>query len=87
LEVVQLGVDGVTEADLLCHDETNRVLAGLLGAMHNPEFPVAVGVLYCEDAEAYDTAVYQQVDAARAADGVADINTLLRSGATWTVGD
>jgi 2-oxoglutarate ferredoxin oxidoreductase subunit beta len=55
--------------------------------MHNPEFPVAVGVLYCEDAEAYDTAVYQQVDAARAADGVADINTLLRSGATWTVGD
>ena len=86
LEVVQLGVDGITEADLLCHDETNRVLAGLLGAMRNPDFPVAIGVLYCENAEAYDSAVYQQVDAARAAESKADINALLRSGATWTVG-
>ncbi|MDE0942701.1 MAG: 2-oxoacid:ferredoxin oxidoreductase subunit beta [Alphaproteobacteria bacterium] len=87
LEVVQLGVDGITEDDLLRHDETSRVLAGLLGAMQNPDFPVAVGVLYCEAAEAYETAVYQQVDAARAANGKADINALLRSGSTWTVGD
>ena len=86
LEVVQLGVDGLTEADLLCHDETSRVLAGLLGAMRNPDFPVAIGVLYCANAEAYDSAVYQQVDAARAAESKADINALLRSGATWTVG-
>lgn len=86
LEVVQLGVDGVTEDDLLRHDETSRVLAGLLGAMRNPDFPVAVGVLYNEEAEAYDSAVNQQVDAARAADGDADISALLRGGATWTVG-
>ncbi|MDP6872063.1 MAG: 2-oxoacid:ferredoxin oxidoreductase subunit beta [Alphaproteobacteria bacterium] len=87
LEVVQLGVDGITEDDLLRHDETNRVLAGLLGAMRNPDFPVAVGVLYCEDAEAYDTAVYRQVDEARAVGGEADMNALLRGGATWTVGE
>ncbi|MBT3330246.1 MAG: 2-oxoacid:ferredoxin oxidoreductase subunit beta [Rhodospirillaceae bacterium] len=87
LEVVQLGVDGIGEDDLLLHDETNRVLAGLLGAMQNPDFPVAVGVLYCEAAEAYESAVYQQVDAARAANGNADFNALLRSGSTWTVGD
>jgi 2-oxoglutarate ferredoxin oxidoreductase subunit beta len=86
LEVVRLGVDGITEADLLRHDETNRVLAGLLGAMRNPDFPVAVGVLYCEDAEAYDAAVYKQVEAARAGSGPADMNALLRGGATWTVG-
>ena len=86
LEVVQLGVDGITEADLLRHDETNRVLAGLLGAMRNPEFPVAVGVLYNEEAEAYDSAVNQQINAAREANGEADINALLRGGATWTVG-
>ncbi|MBT4487272.1 MAG: 2-oxoacid:ferredoxin oxidoreductase subunit beta [Rhodospirillaceae bacterium] len=86
LEVVQLGVDGVGEDDLLRHDETNRVLAGLLADMHNPDFPVAVGVLYCEPAKAYDTAVYEQVDAARAANSDADINSLLRGGATWTVG-
>ena len=86
LEVVQLGVDGVTEADLLIHDETDRVMAGLLAAMRNPEFPVAVGVLYCEPAQAYDAAVHEQVNAAHAANGVADMNALLRGGATWTVG-
>lgn len=86
LEVVQLGVDGIGEDDLLRHDETSRVLAGLLAEMRNPEFPVAVGVLYCEPAQAYDTAVYEQVAAARAANGNADMNALLRSGATWTVG-
>ncbi len=86
LEVVQLGVDGITEADLLIHDETDRVMAGLLAAMRNPEFPVAVGVLYCEPAQAYDAAVHEQVNAAHAANGVADMNALLRGGATWTVG-
>ena len=86
LEVVQLGVDGITEADLLIHDETDRVMAGLLAAMSNPEFPVAVGVLYCEPAQAYDAAVHEQVNAAHAANGVADMNALLRGGATWTVG-
>lgn len=85
LEVVRLGVDGITEDDLLCHDETNRVLAGMLAEMRNPEFPVAVGVLYCEPAQAYDTAVHEQLVAARAANGNADINALLRGGATWTV--
>lgn len=86
LEVVQLGVDGITEADLLIHDETDRVMAGLLAAMRNPEFPVAVGVLYCEPAQAYDAAVHEQVNAAHAVNGVADMNALLRGGATWTVG-
>ena len=86
LEIVQLGVDGITEADLLIHDETDRVMAGLLAAMRNPEFPVAVGVLYCEPAQAYDAAVHEQVNAAHAANGVADMNALLRGGATWTVG-
>ncbi len=86
LEIVQLGVDGITEADLLIHDETDRVMAGLLAAMRNPEFPVAVGVLYCEPAQAYDAAVHEQVNAAHAVNGVADMNALLRGGATWTVG-
>jgi 2-oxoglutarate ferredoxin oxidoreductase subunit beta len=86
LEVVHLGVDGIGEDDLLRHDETSRVLAGLLAEMRNPEFPVAVGVLYCEPAQAYDTAVHEQVAAARAANGNSDMNALLRSGAAWTVG-
>ena len=60
-------------------------MAGLLASMHNPDFPVAVGVLYCEPAEVYDTVVHEQMNAAVAANGLADINSLLRSGSTWNV--
>ena len=85
LEVVQLGVDGIAESNLLVHDETNHVMAVLLAGMHNPDFPVAIGVLYCEPAQSYDTAVREQITTAVAANADADMNSLLRSGATWTV--
>ena len=85
LEVVRLGVDGIGEDDLIRHDESNRVLAGLLAGMRNPDFPVAVGVLYSEQAKSYDAAVHEQIAAARVGKGEADMNSLLRGGATWTV--
>ena len=85
LEVVQLGIDGISESDLLVHDETNHVMAGLLAGMHNPDFPVAVGVLYCEPDQTYDAVVHEQVNAAIASNGISNMNSLLRSGATWTV--
>ena len=85
LEVVQLGLDGISESDLLVHDETDHVMAGMLAGMRNPDFPVAVGVLYCEPAQAYDAVVHEQINAAVTAKGLADINSLLRNGATWTV--
>jgi 2-oxoglutarate ferredoxin oxidoreductase subunit beta len=36
----------VTEDDILIHDETNKILAMMLADMKQPEFPVALGVLY-----------------------------------------
>ena len=46
-EVVTIGEDGVTEADLLVHDEhaEDPHLAFMLSRMYWPEFPVPVGVL------------------------------------------
>ena len=46
-EVVQIGVDGVTEADILVHDEhaEDPYLAFMLSRMFYPEFPVPVGVI------------------------------------------
>ena len=84
LEVVQLEHNGFNISDLLVHDETDHVMAGMLAGMRNPDFPVAVGVLYCEPAQAYDVVVHEQMNAAVAANGQADINSLLRSGSTWT---
>lgn len=87
LEVVTVGEDGAGEDDILVHDETNRVLAGLLASMPRPEFPVALGVLYCEaGAPAYGDAVRAQIEAVRAKAAPADIAALLNGGSTWTVG-
>ena len=87
LEVVTLGEDGVTEDDLVVHDETNKVLAQMLATMQAPDFPEPMGVIYCETtAPSYTDDVYQQRIAVRETTGEADINALLRSGHTWTVG-
>ena len=87
LEVVRLGEGGVSEADLLVHDETNRTMAFLLAQMEPPGFPMALGVLYCNPAPAYEMQVIAQIEEARKRQGsAADINALLRRGSTWKVG-
>jgi 2-oxoglutarate ferredoxin oxidoreductase subunit beta len=83
LEVVTVGEAGVTVADVLVHDEKNRTLAGMLAALEPPDFPVALGVLYCDPATSYEADVYAQVKAAGAA--TSDLNGLLRSARTWSV--
>jgi 2-oxoglutarate ferredoxin oxidoreductase subunit beta len=84
LEVVTLGENGITEADVLVHDETNRSMAFLLGGLEPPNFPIALGVLLREQAPAYDASVVAQVEAAKLK-GMTDVDALLRAGHTWTV--
>ncbi len=69
LEVVAPGDDGVGEADIPVHDRTNRTLAGMLAEMNPPDFPAALGVLYCQPEEGCEAAVYAQVEEAKAAAG------------------
>ena len=86
LEIVTLGENGVTEADLLVHDETNRTVATMLAAMEPPTMPVAIGVVYCDPTPSYEQSVVTQVENAKKQAGkVNDINALLRSGTTWEV--
>jgi len=54
-------------------------------AMKPPEMPVALGVIYCDPATPYEQAVKAQVEASVAANGVGDLDVLLRKGSTWTV--
>ena len=84
IEAVTIGENGVTEDDVLVHDETNRVLAGLLVSMQPPEMPVALGVIYCDPAQPYEQTVREQVDAAREK-GAGDLDALLHTGNTWTI--
>jgi 2-oxoglutarate ferredoxin oxidoreductase subunit beta len=83
LEVVTVGEDGITIDDVLVHDETDRTLAGMLAAMEPPDFPVALGILYCDPAPVYEDQVESRLDAACCG----DLNELLRSGRTWRVSD
>ena len=85
LEVVRPGQDGVGVDDLLVHDETDRMMATALAAMQPPEFPMALGVLYCDPAPSFGSLVSAQMDQAKASRPKADLNALLRRGSTWTV--
>jgi 2-oxoglutarate ferredoxin oxidoreductase subunit beta len=84
LEVVKLGEDGVTEADLLVHDETNHTLAFMLARMPFPEFPVALGVLYANERPTYEETLAAQ--RAKALErGRGKLKDLLHASGTWTV--
>jgi 2-oxoglutarate ferredoxin oxidoreductase subunit beta len=83
LEVVTVGEGGVTAADVLIHDQTNRTLAGMLAALEPPDFPVALGVLYHDPATPYEADVYAQV--AAAGEPAGGMDELLRSARTWSV--
>ena len=85
LDVVTIGENGVTEDDLLRHDETNHTMASLLAHMTPPTHPVALGVLYCDPAPTYEALVHDQVAAAKGKSKASDLNALLRRGHTWTV--
>ena len=85
LEVVTVGENGIADADILIHDETDRTMAGMLALMQPPSMPIALGVLYCNPTESYERKVTAQIDEAKAKAKIADLGAVLRQGYTWTV--
>ena len=47
--------------------------------------PTPIGVFYASSRPAYETAVNQQMENAKAKQGIGDLKQLLRRGDTWTV--
>jgi 2-oxoglutarate/2-oxoacid ferredoxin oxidoreductase subunit beta len=86
-EVVTLGEGGVTDADLLVHDEEapDPYLAYMLSRMWWPQFPVPVGVLRRIHRPTHDQLVVGQIQDAVTRTGAGDLGKLLVSGETWTV--
>ena len=85
LEVVTVGEGGVPVGEILVHDETNRMQAMMLASLEPPHFPVALGVIYCNPGQTYETAVAAQVAKQTEKFPKLDVNALLRRGHTWTV--
>jgi 2-oxoglutarate/2-oxoacid ferredoxin oxidoreductase subunit beta len=86
-EVVTLGQEGVRETDLLVHDEKAHqpTLAYLLSRMHDPDFPVPIGVFYAVDRPILEDILEHQSTQATARLGAGNLDRLLNSGPTWKV--
>src|SRR5437588_219600 len=70
-EVVRLGENGITEADLLVHDINLRdpSVAFMLARMEQPDFPQPVGIFRAVDRPSYDQMLVDQIDTAIAKSG------------------
>ena len=86
-EVVTLGENGVTEADLVVHDEAaaHSGLAFFLSQFDAPTFPVPLGVFRAVRQPSYEELNEQLHADARARRGRGDLAALFDSGDTWTI--
>jgi 2-oxoglutarate ferredoxin oxidoreductase subunit beta len=85
-EIVQLG-NGVTEADLLVHDESveNPTLHEILARMHWPEYPEVLGVIRAAARPTYESLLEEQIVEVTAKMGAGDLESLFAEGDTWEV--
>ncbi|MFZ0411062.1 MAG: 2-oxoacid:ferredoxin oxidoreductase subunit beta [Candidatus Acidiferrales bacterium] len=87
LEVVALG-NGISESDLLVHDEQNPnpAYAFLLSRMDTMAgFPTPIGVLRAVSAPRYEDLITAQIREVQERKGKGDLGKLLRAGDTWEV--
>ncbi len=83
-------VADVGEGALLVHDEAREdpSLAFMLSRLARGPFePTPIGVFRAVERPDYSTLVTAQIDAVRERRGPGDVDALLRSGTTWTVGE
>jgi 2-oxoglutarate/2-oxoacid ferredoxin oxidoreductase subunit beta len=87
LEVVTIGENGITENDILVHDQYNPDpgIHRMLGRMMGPEYPVAMGVIRSAKAFTYDDKVEEQLEYAKNNGKIRCVDDLLNSGDTWEI--
>jgi 2-oxoglutarate ferredoxin oxidoreductase subunit beta len=85
LETVELS-SGISEEELLVHDEQDRGKAYLLAQLAHPEAPEPLGILYCnENRDTYERLVHAQMEEARSRAGKPDLMALLTDTETWRI--
>ncbi|MFA4852030.1 MAG: 2-oxoacid:ferredoxin oxidoreductase subunit beta [Bacteroidales bacterium] len=87
LEVVQLGVNGVSVDDILIHDQYGQDpgIHLMLAKMEPPLYPVALGVIRSAMFSTYDDMVEEQIKKAKATSPIKCVDDLLNSGDTWEI--
>ena len=86
-EVVTIGENGITEADLLVHNINlqDPSVAFMLARMEQPDFPQPVGVFRAVERPSYDQMMAEQIESAIAKSGPGTLEKLIYSGDMWTV--
>lgn len=87
LEVVTIGENGITEKDILVHDqfECNPGVHRMLGKMRPPEMPIALGVIRAAKFPTYDDLVEGQINYARENSKIKNVDDLLNSGEIYEI--
>lgn len=84
LEVVTIGEDGVTEKDILVHDQHNQD-PGIHLMLAKLRYPVVFGVIRSAAAPTYDDLMEEQIKAVKAQNPIKCMDDLLHSGETWEI--
>jgi 2-oxoglutarate ferredoxin oxidoreductase subunit beta len=86
-EVVTIGENGITEADILVHDINleDPSVAFMLARMEQPDFPQPVGIFRAVERPSYDEMMSEQIETAIAKSGPGSLEKLIYSGDMWTV--
>jgi 2-oxoglutarate ferredoxin oxidoreductase subunit beta len=84
LDVVTIGEDGITEADILVHD-AKMVNPALHFMLVRLEYPMVLGVIRSIDTEPYEKKLEKQVQEVEKKSPFKSIDDLLLSGETWEI--
>ncbi|MEE4176506.1 MAG: 2-oxoacid:ferredoxin oxidoreductase subunit beta [Bacteroides sp.] len=87
LTVVTIGKDGITEKDILVHDQYSKdpAIHRMLGRLMPPDFPVALGVIRSAPFATYDDLLEEQIEYGKKNSKIKTVNDLLRSGDVWEI--
>ena len=84
LEVVTLGENGVTEDNIIKHDQTNLNWATILSNLEPHVDPQGMGVIRQVEGPIYEKDMHEQMESA-SSKGPSSVQELLESGSTWKV--
>lgn len=87
LEVVTIGENGITEQDLLVHDqyEKDPGIHLMLAKMSLPEYPVAIGVIRAASFPTYDDLMEESLEIAKKNSKIKCVDDLLNSGEVFEI--
>lgn len=87
LEVVTIGENGITESDLLVHNQydPDPGIHMMLARMMPPEYPVALGIIRSVAAETFETIMMDSITHEKERSKIKTVDDMLNSGNTWVI--